>query len=170
MQVFANKLNLGKPTLVDNGGWRLIAEYPFDSSIKRMSVLTQTTDGGYIAFLKGATERALGSCIGVQTNDQGDVEYMSVEKMQDMILPQVEALARGGLRVLTLAYRKVKADGQVTPDTFSREEIEQQMIFLGLVGIYDPPRPESKLAVERCHRAGKVYSIHSFLDNPTPIA
>lgn len=152
MQVFAHKLNLGKPSLVNDEGWKVIAEYPFDSSIKRMSVLAQSNDGNYVAFMKGATERTLSCCEGILTQD--GVKYMSQEGMEELIFPQVDKLARGGLRVLTLATRKIKADGPVTSETYTREAIEQQMIFLGLVGIYDPPRVESKDAVERCRQAG----------------
>ncbi|KAI7852428.1 potassium/sodium efflux P-type ATPase [Circinella umbellata] len=152
MQVFAHKLDMGKPTLEAKDGWKLIAEYPFDSSIKRMSVLTRASDGSYIAFGKGATERVLPSCVGIQNGNE--IEYMSVDRMQELILPQVETLARGGLRVLTLTMRAIKFDGPVNHETFKREQIEEQMIFLGLVGIYDPPRVESKMAVEKCHKAG----------------
>ncbi|KAI9259478.1 potassium/sodium efflux P-type ATPase [Phascolomyces articulosus] len=154
MQVFAHKLKMGKPTLEHEDGWKLIAEYPFDSGIKRMSVLTQAPDGTYVAYGKGATERVLPSCVGIQNGD--DIEYMSVDRMQELILPQVETLARGGLRVLTLTMRIIKAEGPVNHETFKREQIEEQMIFLGLVGIYDPPRVESKVAVEKCHKAGII--------------
>ncbi|RCI03513.1 hypothetical protein CU098_010868 [Rhizopus stolonifer] len=155
LQVFAHKLQHGKPSLIKKNkqdGWTLISEYPFDSSIKRMSVLCRTPEGAYVAFLKGATERVLESCVGMQLSD--DVQTMSPQELQDKVLPKVEELAQGGLRVLSLAMRKIKHEGPVEPDTFVRETIEQDMIFLGLVGIYDPPRPESKPAVEECHQAG----------------
>ena len=159
LQVFAYKLNNGKPSLVKKDGdgtdsWKMISEYPFDSSIKRMSVLCRAPDGSHVAFLKGATERVLDSCVGVQMSEAGDVKHMSVKEIEDMVLPKVEALARGGLRVLSLATRRVKTEGEVAHDTFIRETIERDMIFLGLVGIYDPPRQESKDAVEECHQAG----------------
>ncbi|KAI8370709.1 potassium/sodium efflux P-type ATPase [Radiomyces spectabilis] len=159
LQVFAHKLHMGKPALTHpekegERGWTLIAEYPFDSTIKRMSVLCEAPDSSKVAFLKGATERVLESCIGMQMDKEGDIKMMSKEELEEAIMPQVEVLARGGLRVLSLASRRVKTEGEVGPDTFKREEIEQDMIFLGLVGIYDPPRVESKGAVERCHKAG----------------
>jgi potassium/sodium efflux P-type ATPase len=162
LQVFAHKLKNGKPSLIkkdDTGNaasdsWKLVAEYPFDSSIKRMSVLCRAPDGSHVAFLKGATERVLDSCIGMQMSDKGDIKMMTPDELQTTILPKVEALARGGLRVLSLATRRVKHEGPVAHDTFVRETIEHEMIFLGLVGIYDPPRKESKAAVEECHQAG----------------
>ncbi|KAG0165097.1 hypothetical protein DFQ28_009225 [Apophysomyces sp. BC1034] len=155
LQVFAHKLHMGKRSLTQSSdSWNLIAEYPFDSSIKRMSVICQSPDGAYVAFMKGATERVLERCVGIQLNNKGDVKSMDQQELQDLIYPKVESLARGGLRVLSLAMRKIKAEGSVAADTFQREAIEEDMIFLGLVGIYDPPREESKDAVEKCHRAG----------------
>jgi magnesium-transporting ATPase (P-type) len=134
--------------------WQMVAEYPFDSTIKRMSVLTKSPEGNYIGYLKGATERVLQCCVGYY-QDNGDIKSATPQELEDLILPQVDDLASGGLRVLSLAMRKMKTDGQVSSDTFNREQIEQEMIFLGLVGIYDPPREESKHAVESCHKAGK---------------
>ncbi|KAI8328399.1 potassium/sodium efflux P-type ATPase [Choanephora cucurbitarum] len=166
LQVFAHKLKNGKPSLIakkndtdanettEQKCWKLIAEYPFDSSIKRMSVLCRSPDGTHIAFLKGATERVLERCMGMQLAGSEDIRPMSAEQLQSEVLPRVEDLARGGLRVLSLAYRKVKHEGPVQPDTFVRDVIEQDMVFLGLVGIYDPPRPESRPAVDECHQAG----------------
>ncbi|KAI9275801.1 potassium/sodium efflux P-type ATPase [Phascolomyces articulosus] len=157
LQVFAHKAQMGKPSLTKSEkgqNWRLIAEYPFDSSIKRMSILAQSPDGSYYAFIKGATERVLGTCVAVQYNDESNVKPMETNALEELVLPQVEELAKGGLRVLSLGIRKIKAEGEVGPETFKREEIEQNMNFLGLVGIYDPPRAESKDAVEQCHRAG----------------
>ncbi|KAI7898759.1 potassium/sodium efflux P-type ATPase [Cokeromyces recurvatus] len=156
LQVFAHKMKMGKPALMNDENWRLVSEYPFDSSIKRMSVLCQHNNGEAFAFLKGATERVLSCCTGIQMSDKGDVKSMTQEELQELIMPQVESLAMGGLRVLSLATRHISTKGKDTLefDTFSREEIEQDMIFLGLVGIYDPPRAESKSAVEKCHKAG----------------
>ncbi|CAO3652733.1 unnamed protein product [Cunninghamella blakesleeana] len=152
LQVFAHKLGMGKPYLENKENWTVLCEYQFDSTIKRMSVICENPEGQRVAFLKGATERVLERCTGVQIGN--DVKYMNQQQLEDYILPQVEELARGGLRVLSLATRNIKAEGPIAFDTFKREEIEEDMTFLGLVGIYDPPRPESKDAVRRCHLAG----------------
>lgn len=159
LQVFAHKLSNGKPTLVkkdapDNETWKLISEYPFDSSVKRMSVLCRAPDGTHIAFLKGATERVLESCNSMLMSDAGDIKLMSPQELEGLVLPKVDTLARGGLRVLSLAMRRIKHSDDIAHDTFNREFIERDMVFLGLVGIYDPPRKESKIAVEECHKAG----------------
>ncbi|KAI8069491.1 potassium/sodium efflux P-type ATPase [Gongronella butleri] len=151
LQVFAHKMLMGKPALEENG-WKVLCEFPFDSTIKRMSVITENKDKKRVAFLKGATERVLGCCVGIQTKD--GIQSMNQDSLEALVLPKVEDLARGGLRVLSLAARPIKTDGIVDYNTFKRDEIEQDMIFLGLVGIYDPPRIESKGAVEKCHKAG----------------
>lgn len=144
---------MGKPALTkssdENANWKLVAEYPFDSSIKRMSVLARAPDGSYYAFTKGATERVLSTCTGMY-----DGETMQVNELEEQVLPQVEELAKGGLRVLTLGMRQIDTKETVTADTFKREDIEKDMQFLGLVGIYDPPRAESRGAVAECHQAG----------------
>ncbi|CAO3617317.1 unnamed protein product [Cunninghamella blakesleeana] len=159
LQIFAHKMKMGKPSLTKStddqtvAPWSLVAEYPFDSTIKRMSILAKSSNNNYVGFLKGATERVLQCCVGYY-QENGDIKYASYQELEDFILPQVEALANGGLRVLSLAKRHIKADGDILSDTFTREQIEQDMIFIGLVGIMDPPRPESKIAVENCHKAG----------------
>lgn len=165
LQVFAHKLNMGKPALTSaegsDGGWELISEYPFDSSIKRMSVICKSTheNDDMVAFLKGATERVLECCTTIQLADRE--EHISQQELHDLVMPNVETLAKGGLRVLSLAAKRVhktSKDQEINFSSFSREEIEREMTFLGLVGIYDPPRAESKGAVEKCHRAG--ISVH----------
>jgi potassium/sodium efflux P-type ATPase len=158
LQVFAHKLQNSKTSLVKKSNseqsWKVVTEYPFDSSIKRMSVLCSTPKGKYVAFLKGATERVLSCCVGIQMSDQNDIKSMSTQELEELVLPKVNALAEGGLRVLSLAMRYIKHEQEITSETFSREWIEQDMIFLGLVGIYDPPRKESKDAVDECYKAG----------------
>lgn len=150
LQVFAHKLHMGKPSLTDHG-WKMISEYPFDSTVKRMSVICESDNGDKIAYLKGATERVLECCTSIQLPDR--IEPISQNDLQALVLDHVETLAKGGLRVLSLASKNIQQQ-EISFSTFPRQEIEQDMIFLGLVGIYDPPRAESKDAVEKCHRAG----------------
>ncbi|CEP18689.1 hypothetical protein [Parasitella parasitica] len=162
LQVFSHKFDMGKPLLTNpddstEGGWKLLSEYPFDSSIKRMSVLAEQRNGDLVGFLKGATERVLECCTSVQLSDQDEIKPVSKDELEALVLPNVQILAEGGLRVLSLAAKRVSrknSSGEINFSTFTREEIEQDMVFLGLVGIYDPPRAESKDAVEKCHKAG----------------
>ncbi|KAG2176887.1 hypothetical protein INT43_007541 [Umbelopsis isabellina] len=158
LQVFAHKMDMGnkKLTNTDNGNaWKLLAEYPFDSGVKRMSVIYRTPNGENVAFLKGATERVLPCCSSVQLSDNdGGLKSISSEELEQMISPQVENLARDGLRVLALARKPMKTESDIGPDDFTRDEIDVDFTFIGLCGIYDPPREESKQSVESCHEAG----------------
>ncbi|KAG0007753.1 Na+ ATPase, partial [Podila clonocystis] len=114
LQILAHKAGLAKPDLVAQG-FNLVAEFPFDSSVKRMSVLYQaptTTEGpgDHFIFMKGATERILSCCSAYREGDK-EVSILSEEggsrtDFESMIAERMEALAEKGLRVLTLAYRK----------------------------------------------------------------
>ncbi|KAF9546390.1 Na+ ATPase [Mortierella hygrophila] len=179
LQVLAYKAGLAKPDLVAKG-FNLIAEFPFDSSVKRMSVLYKTPETSmgpseHLIFMKGATERVIGCCsywrdgdnerpIASEKGGDGRVEF------EAMITEKMNTLASKGLRVLTLAYRKFEA----APDVdlvhgLVREEIETNMVFLGLVGIYDPPRAESRPAVLSCYQAGvRVHMLTG--DHPSTAA
>ncbi|KAJ2515126.1 hypothetical protein H4217_005370 [Coemansia sp. RSA 1939] len=160
LQVFATKLSMGKPALTtessrgkEGGQWRLVCEYPFDSSIKRMSVVVSNDAGEKILFLKGATERVVSCCSGRQQGET--VEKMEPEELQKYLDPRIEEMGRDGLRVLSIAFRKLGASEEdIDLHKVDREQMETQMVFLGLVGIYDPPRPESLPSVMECYRAG----------------
>ncbi|CAB4494542.1 unnamed protein product [Rhizophagus irregularis] len=87
------------------------------------------------------------------------------EKFGPELYNELEKLASKGMRVLSLAYRRViKSDIEISK--WTREKADTDMIFLGLVGIYDPPRPESKAAIQRCFGAG--IEVHMLTgDHPT---
>ncbi|KAJ2662061.1 hypothetical protein IW148_003109 [Coemansia sp. RSA 1199] len=155
LQVFASKLEMGKPTLTnDDNQWKLVCEYPFDSSIKRMSVVAHNAvTGEKVLFLKGATERVVPCCTGRQDGEQ--ISSMLPDHLQEYLDPQIQEMARDGLRVLSIAYRYLTpAEESLDMSKTDREEVEVNMTFLGLVGIYDPPRPESLPSVMECYRAG----------------
>ncbi|SPO23251.1 probable ENA2 - Plasma membrane P-type ATPase [Ustilago trichophora] len=132
--------------------WAQIAEYPFDSSVKRMAVtyVNNETGQGY-AMMKGAVERVLESCTSAQTSE-GKIDF--TEDFEKRVLDNMEALASQGLRVLALAHRKLTDSERELAEEVDRAEIESDMIFLGLVGLYDPPRPETAGAVRKCKEAG----------------
>jgi calcium-translocating P-type ATPase len=105
---------------------------PFDSRHRFMAVLTATPEGGTI-HVKGAPERVLGMCAGL------DVHLWQ---------HRAETLARRGLRVLALAERPATGD-RIDPDA-----LDGHLTFLGLVGLIDPPRREAIAAVAECRAAG----------------
>ncbi|KAI8598819.1 hypothetical protein EDD21DRAFT_381478 [Dissophora ornata] len=178
LQVLAHKAGLAKPDLIEQG-FTLVSEFPFDSSVKRMSVLYQTpptenSAGSHLIFMKGATERILGCCTAWR---DGDAEKSLVDEkggdrasFERMVLEKMNILAERGLRVLTLAYRKFEVvPGVDLVHGLDRGEIESNMVFLGLIGIYDPPRAESRPAVLQCYEAGiRVHMLTG--DHPSTAA
>lgn len=154
LQVFAMRFAMGKPGLVDaSGARRLLCEFPFDSSCKRMTVIY--TDGDRAsAYTKGALEALL------PLMDASDDEKAG-------IVAQADTLAAEGLRVLCVARKSVDPDafavdasaaGKVEDATErslpSRDAVESGLQFVGLAGLYDPPRLESAAAVRKCRAAG----------------
>ncbi|KAI9148806.1 Sodium transport ATPase 5 [Paramyrothecium foliicola] len=157
IQVLASRFGRNRETNpdFDVSAWELLAEFPFESAIKKMSVLSKSTATGEITvFTKGAVERIIDSCseLGLGTE---------LVKMTDShkaeILANMEALARKGFRVLALSSRPNCVSAAAfddRKDDLKREDFERDLIFHGLVGIYDPPRPESRPSVFKCHQAG----------------
>ncbi|KAK3997764.1 putative type IID cation-transporting ATPase [Cladorrhinum sp. PSN332] len=156
LQVLAMRFHLGKPSLVSSGNNRLLAEYPFDSSCKRMTVVC-TDETGASAHTKGALEAML--------------PLMNLPDSQKAeIVARAETLASEGLRVLCVARKSVNPKDFVTSkptdskevekpasstDSLpARDSVESNLIFLGLAGLYDPPRLESAAAVAKCQTAG----------------
>lgn len=97
--------------------------------------------------MKGAVERILDACTEVH---MGDKNVPLDAEMEKTVLENVEALAEQGLRVLALAQKPWTSDVE-DPE---RADVEANMVLHGLVGLYDPPRPETQGAVRRCHHAG----------------
>lgn len=159
LQVFAARFgrNHDMNPSFDQSLWESIAEFPFDSTVKKMSMLCKNAknDATHI-FTKGAVERVLDICSGIATADQETNAPMTNEA-RDEILLNMESIARRGLRVLALATRtglQTPSQTEIDHGTLKRDSFEHELTFLGLVGIYDPPRPESRPSVLKCHQAG----------------
>lgn len=158
IQVFTNRFNWGRRrfTQGDNPTWVQTSEYPFDSDVKRMTVIFQYRKGDIEdgserwAFMKGAVEKVLEACAFVQFADK---TVPLDDEMQQTILRNMEVLGSQGLRVLALAQRSLNAQVEGR-DECPRHDVEKGMTLLGLIGLYDPPRVETADAVKRCHRAG----------------
>ena len=145
LQVFAWRFNYGKRVLEGDKGWKQLAEYPFDSSVKRMSVIYKNSASpDTIVFTKGAVERILDLCTSVGT---GKHQEPMTPEMKEQILDQMGFLAEQGLRVLAVAQQP--GPSNVDPHTeIPRAEIESDLTLLGLAGLYDPPRLETRDAVK----------------------
>ncbi|KAK6221355.1 P-type ATPase [Pestalotiopsis sp. IQ-011] len=161
IQVFAGRFARNRLNLVGDGmEWSEVAELPFDSDVKRMSVVmnnssTEETWG----FTKGAVERVIEACVRYRYRDvDDDSAYREMtDSYRQEILRNMESLASMGLRVLALASRRIESDVQVGADV-DRALVEKDLTFRGLIGLYDPPRAESASAVRSCHEAG--ISVH----------
>ncbi|KAB2580820.1 putative potassium sodium efflux p-type atpase protein [Lasiodiplodia theobromae] len=152
LQVFARRFELGKKQLEGERGWKQLTEYPFDSTVKRMSVVYKVPDdGSTIIFTKGAVERILDLCVNVGI---GAHETAITDEVKEQILEQMSLLADQGLRVLAVARRSWTGEPINEKSEIPREDIEQGLTLLGLAGIYDPPRLETKDAVRECTNAG----------------
>ncbi len=158
LQVFASRFEFDRAKFVDKDKpqFKLIAEYPFDSDVKKMSVIFEKLDDrSQMVYTKGAVERVIDSCELVRWDVDSLTELTN--KMKDEILKNMEALASQGLRVLALASRPYNTQHgrrASRPEPPPRDSVEKDLVFRGLIGIYDPPRPESAEAVKSCHRAG----------------
>ena len=121
-------------------------EFTFDRTRKRMTTIHEF-DGQRWAFSKGA----LGPFMGIATHIYENGEIVPLEgKHKDAISEVNLEYASRALRVLALCARKIGDD----VDIDDVESVESEMIFLGLVGIMDPPRPEVPDSIAKCHAAG----------------
>ena len=126
-----------------------IGELPFTSERKLMSTLHADTDGdlGVAVFTKGAPDVLLARC--TEERLRGEVRPLT-EGRRSEILASVERLADHALRTLAVAYRPLEPQERLAED----ESLERELVYLGLVGIIDPPRPEAEAAIAEAHAAG----------------
>ena len=122
----------------------LLGEIPFDSERKRMSVLRKTSNGN-ILFVKGAPDLILNHCQTVLLR-KGKVPLTPLLKQE--ILDANHNFATGALRVLAMAYREIESDKNIDAS------MEENLTFIGLAAMMDPPRAEAKQAVQTCMKAG----------------
>jgi Ca2+-transporting ATPase len=135
-----------------------VAEIPFDSDRKRMSTVHRVVAGAqetvpvgpaspFVMFVKGAPDLLLQKCSGRQLRSA--VQPLTAEARQTVLDADAE-LASQALRVIGVAYRPLSS----VPAELSAEQLESDLIFLGLVGMRDPARPQARPAVEMAQRAG----------------
>jgi P-type Ca2+ transporter type 2C len=120
-----------------------VHEIPFSSESKRMTTVHQAPQGR-VAMAKGAAEVILDSCDRILLEGK---EMPLDAKSRSTALAEAGKMADEALRVLGLAYREA-------PPGASDAEIQKDMVFTGLVGMIDPPRPEVKVAIRECDAAG----------------
>lgn len=134
-----------------------LRELPFESRRKRMTTIHQleqpVENTRLIAYVKGAPKEVMKLSNTIRIN--GLVQPMT-EEMRKEIMDANDGYARNGLRVLAVAYRLLHKEDDIPTamSAYTPEIIEQNLVFVGLVVMADPPRPEVAAAVEECRRAG----------------
>jgi Ca2+-transporting ATPase len=132
-----------------------VEEIPFDSERKCMTTFHQSREGKLFSFTKGAAENL------VEYADHERTSQGPTALHKDEILQVCEQMASRGLRVLGIAMK----EWAVLPEKIAPDPCERGLVFLGLVGMMDPPRPEVKEAVEMCENAG-IRSVMITGDHP----
>jgi len=123
-----------------------IVELPFDSKRKSMSSIHQKGESK-MAYIKGAPKKMI--ALSNQISVGGEVKPFS-ENEKEQVIKVHDELASSGLRILGMAYRELPSDFE----DYRPQTVEKDMVFVGMMAMQDPPRPEVKPAVEDCHRAG----------------
>ena len=143
--VVAAKAALTIETL--DSAYHFLGEVPFDPERKMMTIVRRTPDGP-VAYVKGAPDVLLRHCTHRLAMD-GTTEPLT-ESIRAAILDANASFAHQALRVLAMARRRLDRE----PDAYRAQELENQLVFLGLAAMKDPLRPEAKAAVQACHDAG----------------
>ncbi|KAI1819481.1 hypothetical protein F4861DRAFT_534405 [Xylaria intraflava] len=162
--VFARRFSMDKKA-IEGGGWKQVTEFPFDSSIKRMSVVYNSPNGHHsVVFTKGAVEHVIDLCTTVGI---GDGQEPMTNEFKEKITKQTDDFAGHGQRVLAVAsrlwdgiYNNIRSAESTDNDEDLRRHVESDLTLLGLAGIYDPPRRETTPAIAECSSAGiRVYML-----------
>lgn len=139
---------LGKTTVQLNNEYPRVQELPFDSARKMMSTFhVNYIKGKVVSFTKGAPDIVIKRCTKIALN--GEIVDFTNE-LKDRVLSVNKDFARSALRVLSAAYKV----WDEVPEHLSFDLVENDMIFVGLVGMIDPARPEVKAAIRECKDAG----------------
>ncbi|HZD59544.1 MAG TPA: cation-translocating P-type ATPase [Anaerolineae bacterium] len=125
-----------------------VDEIPFDSSRKRMTTINRA-DGGFLVLTKGAPELVLPRSL--HERYAGENRWLSSDRREE-ILGVNNRLASEGYRTLAFAYRAIQERPREAIK--AEEEIERDLIFIGIIGLTDPPRPEVPPAIETAKQAG----------------
>ncbi len=141
----AKKIGKIKSTL--DKEFQRVSEIPFDSTRKLMTTIHKLSNGKYRVITKGAFDVLLGKCSFFNANDKVMDLTNEIKTRINIYNTQMGEKA---LRVLAVAYKDI----DILPAKISNSSIEQDLIFVGLFGIMDPPREEAKEAVTCCRRAG----------------
>ncbi len=124
-----------------------VAEVPFDSGRKLMTTVHALPGGGYVSFTKGALEAVLERSRAALDASGGERDVD-----EERLTATADGWSADGLRVLALGMRRLDE----APSDPTEEDLERDLVFLGLTGLVDPPREEARQAVATCVEAGIV--------------
>ena len=144
MLTFSEKWNINQENL--NEKHPRLDEIPFDSTRKMMTTFHEQ-EGEYYGFTKGAPDIVIGKCS--KTLVDGKVVDFT-DELKKKALKKNTDLASSALRVMAYAFKPM----ETLETELTSENIEYDMVFVGLTGMIDPPRPEAKAAVKECHESG----------------
>jgi Ca2+-transporting ATPase len=144
--VAATKAGINKENLEST--YPRLQEIPFTSERKRMTTVHKSPEGKVFVYVKGAVEAILER--SKHSLNDGQIETLSTN-LRTKILKTNEDLANQALRVLAVAYKELSP---TETRKYEEEELESDLVFIGLAGMIDPPRDEAKGANELCRKAG----------------
>ncbi|MFS1518316.1 calcium-translocating P-type ATPase, SERCA-type [Bacillus sp. SCS-151] len=145
LAVAAMKGKLSKHQLQEE--FKIIKEFPFDSSRKMMSIIASDKQGKQYVITKGAPDVLLKQCDSILWNDK---KQLLNNNYRNEVEKSIARLANQALRTIAIAYKPIPSNNKISMET----EAEKDLVFIGLQGMIDPPRPEVKQAVKECHEAG----------------
>lgn len=142
--VLAKKLGLTEKEVLES--YDIFQDLPFDSDRKMMSVVVENHKYKFESLTKGAPQFILDKCNKILINDK--ISTLNSAKKKK-ILKNLKNMEKNALRVIGLAYRPLKKKKK-----YSIKDVENDMIFLGLIGMIDPPRDSIKESISKCKKAG----------------
>ncbi|CAG9619767.1 calcium-translocating P-type ATPase, SERCA-type [Sutcliffiella rhizosphaerae] len=143
--VAAMKAGYTRESLIDD--FQLVKEFPFDSERKMMSVIVKDNHGKLFVITKGAPDVITKVSESLLWNGKRE---LLTQKYENFVKDMVHTLASKALRNIAVAFKPITSfhEGMLEKD------VEKDLIFIGLQGMIDPPRPEVKQAVKECREAG----------------
>lgn len=128
--------------------YEIVHEFPFDSTRKMMSVIIKDREGRQFVITKGAPDVLIGVS---ETILWGDSRQTLTKGVIQEVQTAIDSLASQALRTIAIAYKPIHEN---EPRILHEKDAEKGLIFIGLQGMMDPPRPEVKPAIKECRQAG----------------
>ena len=138
----------GVPVKALKEEYQRVSEIPFDSTRKRMTTVHRTPEGNLVAYVKGASEMVLERSTKILDGEVRDLTQKDIDKN----LAVMQGMAEDALRVLGMAYKELSDDYDVS--ALEVDEVEADLIFVGLMGMIDPAREEVPAAIKMAAEAG----------------